>query len=376
MSRRLAVMLRKRANVNPNIWLMRRFDRHPFVMSYPKLVALDTDWTIWWGWLDINKLGKGRNAYNPLEDNLEQENGSEWILRDRTNHKERIGMYGKVPDIIYDILKNGAKLAIVSRNKSKPACDRALWWFKATDRKKPIIDMVDFDEVYDGEILFDDEATNNLVRVVEGQSLQSYSDPMFIGFAGMDEQTVNLLTQGHHRVDLTESARWGYAIAKFFAEWIKQDAFGPNAKTYVCELWARDRNKFLATNKIWFPEEGKFLNNVHTQTAFQIGWDQENRDAQAARWGSPTPYILFSRHWRMSEMPPSIGSGRWNEMVIYTQIQDALMLTIPLSEQQVIEKIQLGGKFVPFEQQLSAWNIKVPNETWAEFRKYRENIRA
>lgn len=45
-----------------------------------------------------------------------------------------------------------------------------------------------------------------------GQSLDSYSDPMFIGFAGMDEGTVNLLTQGRTRVDLEEAARWGYAM--------------------------------------------------------------------------------------------------------------------------------------------------------------------
>lgn len=34
---------------------------------------------------------------------------------------------------------------------------------------------------------------------------------MFIGYAGMDEGTVRLLTQGKNRVDLKESARWGYA---------------------------------------------------------------------------------------------------------------------------------------------------------------------
>ena len=35
---------------------------------------------------------------------------------------------------------------------------------------------------------------------------------MLIGYSGMDEQTVRLLTQGKNRTDLTESARWGYSM--------------------------------------------------------------------------------------------------------------------------------------------------------------------
>jgi magnesium-dependent phosphatase 1 len=407
-------------------------------MSYPKLVALDTDWTIFWGWLDITKLGKGPDPFFPAENNLEPENGSELVLRDRTNYQERIGMYSDVPNIIYDILRNGAKLAIVSRNKSKAACDKALWWFKATDPrdniKKSIIEMVNYNEVSDEDktnhfkriqgwtgfsfsdmILFDDEATNNLVRVVQGvtfqvsrdqkgltwssyqeginlwrraqvirspylgQNLISYSGPMFIGYSGMDEQTVNLLTQGKHRVDLKESARWGHAmyvtddirLAKYFAEWIKADAFGANAKTFVCELWVRNGAKFLAANKIWFPEQNNLMTNVQTESAFKIAWDQEDRDAKAAQWGAQTPYILFSRHFWMTGMP--IARARWNEMVIYTQIQDAMMLTIPLSDQHVNALIP-GGRLLPFEQMIGSWNIKVPSETWADFSKNGENI--
>lgn len=348
-------------------------------------------------------------------------------------------MYGDVPKIIYDILKHNVKLAIVSRNKSKAACDRVLWWWNATDpkdnKKKPIIKMVKFNEVYDEDktvhmkkiqewtgynyadmILFDDEATNNLVRVEQGvvfqvsrdqkgltwenyqqgldqwrrlhairsrylgQNLKSYSDPMFIGFAGMDQGTVNLLTQGKNRVDLKEAARWGYAmyiaddarIAKYFAHWIKSNAFGANAITHVCELWARDRKKFLATNKIWVPEDGTMMSNVQGGDKFKIAWDQENRDAKMAEWGVKTPYILFSRHFYMGGMP--ITPARWNEMVVYTHVQDALILTIPLTDQQVDEKIALGGRFVKFEEQISNWNIKVPDATKTDFRNHLEQI--
>ena len=39
-------------------------------------------WTIFWGWLNVSKIGKGPNAYVPAKDNIEQEKGSEWVPRD------------------------------------------------------------------------------------------------------------------------------------------------------------------------------------------------------------------------------------------------------------------------------------------------------
>jgi len=38
--------------------------------------------------------------------------------------------------------------------------------------------------------------------------------------------------------------------ARYFADWIKRDAFGANAKTFVCEIWARDRDLFTSVNKV------------------------------------------------------------------------------------------------------------------------------
>ena len=89
------------------------------------------------------------------------------------NHNKCWGMYGDVPKIIYDILKCGAKLTIVSRNQSKAvwvldvvkphmithdcSYDQALWWWNATDlkdkKKKSIIQMVKFNEVYDSKFI-------------------------------------------------------------------------------------------------------------------------------------------------------------------------------------------------------------------------------
>lgn len=45
-----------------------------------------------------------------------------------------------------------------------------------------------------------------------GQNPDSYPKRRLIGYSGMDEGTIALLTQGKNRVDLKESARWGYAM--------------------------------------------------------------------------------------------------------------------------------------------------------------------
>ncbi|KAF8649632.1 hypothetical protein AX16_005721 [Volvariella volvacea WC 439] len=271
---------------------------------YPKLVALDTDWTLFWGWLKAEEWGKGSGAYSTVEDNIEQINY--WEVQDRSNWDNKCGMYADVPKIIEDILKNGAQIAIVSRNTSKAMCDRALWYWKVNDQhgnQKSIIDLIKYDEVVDEPktkhlerikdwsgfdyfdmILFDDEATNSIVEMIlgvtfqvsrnqkgltwdnyqegiemwrrnqairvpfVGKNLDLYPKKKLIGYSGMDEETIQLLENGGRRHDRTEAARYGYAmyvadnaaIAKYFSSWIKGNAFGQGAQTNVCSVWVRD----------------------------------------------------------------------------------------------------------------------------------------
>ena len=40
------------------------------------------------------------------------------------------------------------------------------------------------------------------------------------------------------------------ARAKYFSDWIKADAFGADTKTYVCEMWIRDKNIFDNIGKV------------------------------------------------------------------------------------------------------------------------------
>ncbi|KAF8835571.1 hypothetical protein BDN67DRAFT_975156 [Paxillus ammoniavirescens] len=408
-------------------------------LMYPKLVALDIDQTIFRKTSRKKRpFGKGKGAVSPIEDNIERV--SRRVLRDKSNHKNKIRLYRDIPRIVTNILKHGAQLAIVSRNKNKALCDRALWYFEATDpktgKKRPIIHMVKYDEVYNKRktvhftrihrwsgfkysdmILFDDEASNNMVKVklgvtfqqcrgkagltwkiyqrglklwrrckkirspYLGQDLKLYPKKKFIGYAGMDADTVDRLVKGKNRIDTKESARWGYAmyitdnpaLAKYFSKWIKEKD-GYKGKTYVCELWVRDRDLFGSIGKIWVPENGPLpKTNNKGWDAAKIAETQEARDRRVAKWGVKAPYILFSRHHWMDGMPIPKDT-RWNEMVVYPQIQDAMFLTRPLTAKQVNKKIKTGH-YGRFDKKIKAWNITVPKATVRDFKKHGEKIK-
>ncbi|KIK95093.1 hypothetical protein PAXRUDRAFT_11659 [Paxillus rubicundulus Ve08.2h10] len=402
---------------------------------YPKLVALDTDWTLFQGWLDpkFSNWGKGRGARSPVEDNIERVDSRQ--IRDRTNHNLKCHLYADVPRIIQDILQNNARIAIVSRNSSKGLCSRALSYWKAKDptgQERAIIDLVTLKEFYDRPktehfakiksqskfeysdmILFDDDATSNIVEMMLGVTFQvsrdqkgltwdnyqqgiemwrrnqrirspflgqnfgSYPKRKFVGYAGMDQGTIRLLQNGGRRQDRKEAARWGYAmyiadnpaIASYFNEWIKGNAFGQDAKTQVCALWVRDGDLFEKMNKIWVPDQGNLQTNVQKWDESRIAWSQEDRDRKVASWGVQKPYVLFARHPNMGSGFP-VRSGRWNEMVVYGQTQEALFLTFPLSDQE----IKAAAQGPRFEQMISQWNITIPSETRQDFRSHGENI--
>ncbi|KAF5335026.1 hypothetical protein D9758_016200 [Tetrapyrgos nigripes] len=114
------------------------------------------------------------------------------------NHKHVVSGGKDIPSIVTDILKNGASLAIISRNSCKAIYDRALYYFKAvnpkTGEKESIIKMVRYDEVvnetktkhfkrirswskfdYADMILFDDELRNDVVKKELGIGFQQCS---------------------------------------------------------------------------------------------------------------------------------------------------------------------------------------------------------
>ncbi|KAK1227919.1 hypothetical protein PQX77_009058 [Marasmius sp. AFHP31] len=138
---------------------------------FPKLVALDTDGTIFTGQLDQDAWGKGPKAAHKLTDNIHKVD--ELTLEDRSDRDNKIKMNPDIPRIVTDILSNGASLAIVSRNTSKALCDRALYYFHAKDPKsgetKPIIKLVRYDEVVD-------EPKSNHFKRIHGWCKYDYTD--------------------------------------------------------------------------------------------------------------------------------------------------------------------------------------------------------
>ncbi|TFK22407.1 hypothetical protein FA15DRAFT_748747 [Coprinopsis marcescibilis] len=411
---------------------------------YPKVVALDTDWTIFSGWLSKDKWGKGAGAAQKIEDNIKEISSRE--VQDKTNAQNKCVMYEDVPRIIEDILKNGAKLAIVSCNTSKDLCDRALYFFKVKDgsgKEKRLIELVSFDEVYNSEktvhfekikgwakchytdmILYDDEAINNIVEIKLGVTFQVsrdqkgltwanyqqgisvwrrnkeietpwlgndaklYPKKKFIGYSGMDLDTINLLEAGGRRHDRKEAARWGYSmyiaddplIAKYFSDWIKDPTvgLGPSAKTVVCAIYFRDESIFNKIPKIWVPEDKTLQTNNVSGKPFDIAWSQENRDLKVESWGVKKPYILFARHHNMPKekwgLPfPIPYPQRFNEMVIYPQVQEAQILIVRLSDADLAKHIR-DGPHLHYEKKLTEWNITVPSETKKDFVANKESF--
>ncbi|KAJ8094235.1 hypothetical protein PM082_006773 [Marasmius tenuissimus] len=397
---------------------------------YPKLVALDTDWTIFWGWLKENEWGKGAGAYSPTEDNIEKRNY--WEIQDRTNHNRACGMYADVPKIIKDILENGAKLAIVSRNSSKAMCDRALWHWTVQDhhgKDKRLIDLVKFDEVYEADktthfrkikgwtnfdysdmILYDDEAINNTVEMMlgvtfqvsrdqkgltwdnyqegldiwrrtkaihspwHGLSLNQYPKRKLIGYSGMDMGTIQQLEAGGRRTDRKEAARWGFAmyvaddprVAIYFNNWIK--SYFPGTATVVCAIYARDGDIWDRMNKIWVPDSRNDIKQ-NRSSDFMLGWSEEDRNRQVAQWGVKKPYVLFSRHPNMGGGFPIPSPRRFNELVIYPQVQENLILTVRMSDSEL-----RSASNVYYEGKVREWNITIPQETRNDFGRFGENI--
>ncbi|KAJ8463365.1 hypothetical protein ONZ45_g17608 [Pleurotus djamor] len=354
-------------------------------------------------------------------------------------------MYADVPEIIGDILNNGARLAIVSRNRSKDMCDRALWFWKVNDgtgNYRPLIDLVTYDEVYDRSkvehfkkiksydsslkysdmILFDDEATNNTVEMMLGVTfkvsrnqkgltwnnyragidvwrrnqriispflglkLSSYSRPKFIGYSGMDIGSIKLLEQGLRRHDRKEAARYGFAvyvadnpaIAKYFQEWIKYAFGGKSATTIVCKIYARDGAIWDRMNKIWVPDKATTKTDVKA-TPFKLAWSQEDRDREVLAWGVSKPYVLFARHPNMDKFKQPRGTPRfpvpnlkrWNEMVVYPQIQEAQLLAIRMTDSEVNADIR-NGIHLHYEKKFQEWNITAPPATHQEVTKFGE----
>jgi len=334
--------------------------------------------------------------------------------------------------VINDVLKNGAQLAIITRNPAKNLSDRALYYFNtinpADGKQWSIIHLTKYDEVkneskalpwrrirgWSGNdfadfLMFDDEAFNNVTRIELGVTFQlcrnkqgliwnTYQQGLatwrrakqltlltepftqrrrvLIGYSGLPTYWQNLVHNGEGIVETTMPYRNGYAlyvadsfpIAKYFSDW--NNSF-TKQKSKVCEIWVRDYDVWANLNKVWVPENSSNLPQMNSMgwSAEATGMNQENRDQFIQNnAGINTPYVLFSRHFYMAGMPPP--STRWNEMVLYTQVYRALIDAVPMTDDMV--KKVTNPKPYPFDKQFKTWKITALKEARAEFLRYRE----
>jgi len=392
-------------------------------MSFPKLVALDTDWTIWEEYLNHKKWG---NNIERVDDQL---------LQDKTNHKNWIRLYDDISDIINDILSRGAQLAIVSRNPGEAMCNKALYYFKATDpsgNERPISKLAAYKVIedefkvkhfkkihgqsdigYSDMVLFDDRPHSNCVRVVlgvtfqflrnkEGLTWEAYKQGIkawqrakeirivpnpsvrasrkprrvVIGYSGLATDWIERIQTGTGTVDTKEFYRWGYAlyvgqsvkIARYYCQQLRDD----HKEAYVCKIIVKDYEAWKRINKVWVPEHGNRLPKMNSKgwSASASGLNQENRDRDIAKlFHVETPYVLFCRHHWSTKMQKKYGL-RFTEMVVYTQIQRALFEVSKLSDKKA-KRIAKDVPY-PFHRQIKKWRITVAEKAGSESKKLDE----
>ncbi|KAG6917578.1 hypothetical protein DXG01_001926 [Tephrocybe rancida] len=397
-------------------------------MAFPKVVAFDTDWTLWQNVTTNGVWGKGPGAAPKLEDNMYRVDP--FTIGDVSSvldNKVSIKVFGDISRIINDVLKNGAQLAIVART-NKALSDRALYYFNtinpADDKEWSIIHLVKYDEVVDESkttqfrriigysqsdpmdmIHFEDEAFNNCVRIeaavtfklcldkqgvtwdlyqegishwhrVKNLTIRSNpSDPpqrKLIGYSGLSTdwiKRVNVLKEG--MIDTEFGYRWGYClyvtddikIARFFRDW----EIRLGRESYVNEVWVNDYATWANLNKVWVRENAGDLPQMNS-TGWSLeasGQNQEARDRTIeSKWGVKTPYVMFSRHYWFQDVPHP--KQRFSEMMVYTQIQRALVDVVTLSNARTDELAETNPTPVPFHQQIKEWNITLPQETREE----------
>ncbi|KAG6906577.1 hypothetical protein DXG01_013087 [Tephrocybe rancida] len=390
-------------------------------MSFPKVVAFDTDWTLWRNITTNGVWGRGRGASAKLEDNMNRVDAH--TIQDKSNPRRvSIQVFGDVSRIVNDALKNGAQLAIVART-NKDLANRALYYFNtinpADGKEWSIIHLVKYDEVVDEPktnafrritgwsqsdpldmIHFDNEAAHNSVRIetavtfklcvnnqgvtwdIYQQGLSHWqrvknltipSNPTaqperrLIGYSGLSTAWINRVNvEREGIVDPKFPYRWGYclyitddvAVAQFFCNWEVRE----RRESYVNEVWVKDYATWARLNKIWVPEHSGFLPQMNNMgwNAETTGQNQEARDRTIeSRWGVKAPYVMFSRHHGMT------GISRFTEMMVYTQTHRALLEVVTLTNEKIAELAKTNRMPVPFHRQIREWNITVPPLTRA-----------
>ncbi|KAI1386602.1 acid phosphatase-domain-containing protein [Hypoxylon trugodes] len=352
-------------------------------MKYPTIVGIDLDNTFWVGCLDQNNLGSHGWIGDTPEDNLVIHQNR--IIADVGSNSRQVTASDDIFDIIHDLLLNHVRVAIVSRNDNKALCDRALWLLSITDpytgQRKPFTAYIKYDEIMDSVtfqkvqkpsvgLSWDDyqqglyvwRCNDYIRRNTSNIGLDPLPNRRCVGYVGTDSDTAKLYKSGERRRPSGRPSRWGWGmyvtddpkIAEEFATWRRERDAPENH--WFCPVFVRDYEIFQWIRKVWV-KEGSIEQTDVDKPDQEIAQEQIDRDNKIERiFGIKKPYILFSKHVDMS----GTGRRRFNEMVVYPQLQDALFYGQPvlLRDAPLLNRPHLN-----YQEKIAEWNITTNDES-------------
>ncbi|KAH7395927.1 hypothetical protein BKA64DRAFT_709303 [Cadophora sp. MPI-SDFR-AT-0126] len=224
----------------------------------------------------------------------------------------------------------------------------------------------------------------NIRRPMPSSGLNPHPSQKQIGWVGTDKATGELYSKGRRRPKSTRPSRWGWGL------YVADDPFVAAAFTqyqrehtpddqYICQVFVRDFEVFKQMDKVWVAEDGSVPMTDICSGDDSVAESQHIRDNIITQsFAVRKPYILFSRHtwtdvlfrtWRVQSQ------GRFSEMVVYPQIQDALFYAEPLKLSSFLASAEVQGTTVlgfDFRHQLFNWGIKWNENTRADFEIHSE----
>lgn len=404
-------------------------------MAYPQLVAFDLDGTIWGGSLQLSDFCCSLEwVTRKARDSL----GRSWDqITDKRTGKIVISVSNDVSEIFKDLARRNVQIFVVSRHKYKSFCISAMKLmpffsrlvqsksyeiYDSSSKQTHFMNIKRSCDISFSQMLFfDDQEKHSDVELWQGVTFQKVSNrnvgittgdyhagldlwrrnqnirrPMpssglnphpsqkQIGWVGTDKATGELYSKGRRRPKSTRPSRWGWGL------YVADDPFVAAAFTqyqrehtpddqYICQVFVRDFEVFKQMDKVWVAEDGSVPMTDICSGDDSVAESQHIRDNIITQsFAVRKPYILFSRHtwtdvlfrtWRVQSQ------GRFSEMVVYPQIQDALFYAEPLKLSSFLASAEVQGTTVlgfDFRHQLFNWGIKWNENTRADFEIHSE----
>ncbi|KAK3377076.1 acid phosphatase-domain-containing protein [Lasiosphaeria ovina] len=237
---------------------------------------------------------------------------------------------------------------------------------------------------------------NAAIRIPFPQSITELPKRRAIGYVGTDDYTYMLYLNGKRREKSDRPSRWGFGmyitdnpdIACFYSYLGRETKETRDHR--ISLVYVRDYDVWKALNKVWIAEQGSIapVPDSTSMTDLELAQSQANRDAKIKElYGVDKPYVLISRHVSRRQFKEDKYKGtrlgalkgkRFNEMVIFPQVQDALFFVAPLSDNAHAKifdsNLPTGWDNYKWETtKFREWNIQFNDETKADFARNKED---